>query len=465
VAAMRRQPLSLRARISLALALLLLAGMFGLYVTAFSYGKTVADRLYDRLLASSARSTADTLTETPIGIEVDIPYSAFELLTAASDDRIFYRVFTTADRTITGYRDLPRAPRAAAAGSGSYREDARFFTVPYRGEPVRFVLIGRTILNHSGAAGAQTVWVQIGQTRRAHSALARELVLRSLAPVALMTLIAMLLVWFGIGQSLKPLRNISDELAMRTSADLDPIQTPVPAEVDLLVTALNGFMMRLGANMATLRDFVGETAHQLRTPLAALRAQAQVADRSSLADLGRALDIVERNAARLTRLITQMLTDATVSHRLETARSEPFDLIEVTREAVHEGTAFKPDIRCRLEVELNQAPLMGDPLMLAEAIRNIFDNAGIHGGGAITVVVRRAEGCYELDIADRGSGIPVALHARVFERFVRGDGQSPGAGLGLAIAQRAVYRHGGGITLLDRPGGGLIVRITLPVMV
>lgn len=440
--------------------LLFLIGMLVLYIAAFAYGRTTADRFYDRLLAGAARSIAETLVETDAGFDVDIPYSAFELLNAAPDDRVFYRIYDSTGATVTGYPDLPISPLKENGALEGYRSDASFFTASYRGDPVRFVVVGR--LSAIGTP-VRTVWVQVGQTRRANQALAKDLVVRSLLPIASMTVMAICVVWFGLGRTLRPLRRIGEELTARSPKDLAPIDAPVPAEVKDMVMALNGFMARLDGNIETLKEFVSQAAHQLRTPLAAIQAQAQVANRESAEELGQSLDAVERNAAKLTRMINQMLSDATMSHRLDMPFTTSLDLIEIIHEVVHEATAFQESVVCTFDTSMDAAPLNGDPLMLAEGFRNVIDNAVRHGGGVIDITLTLETSSYVIEVADRGVGIDDGDKPEAFKRFVRGRTQVNGAGLGLAIARRAIERHGGSIALLDRKEGGLVVRFLLPL--
>jgi two-component system sensor histidine kinase TctE len=437
-------------------------GVATLYVSAFAYGQTVADRFYDRLLAGSAESIAERLVEGPWGIEVDIPYAAFDLLNAAPDDKIFYRVFDEHGRTITGYSDLPRDPKLIQRPTNPYRADPTFFTADYRSEKVRFVTMRRPSPSLGGRSSSDILWVQIGQTRGAHEALVEDLVARALAPILLMSIAAMLLTWFGLGRALRPLQRIGDELAGRGPEDLAPIASPVPAEVAGLVTALDAFMARLRASVDALGDFVAHAAHQLRTPLAAIRAQAQVADPENPEDAQRSLVAIERNAVKLSRLVNQMLSEATMAHRADLFRPVPFDLLDTLREAVQDVTAPPDDTVCRVETEVQEAPVCGDALMIGEAFRNVLHNAARHGGGEIAACLRRDGTLYVVEVADRGPGIEESRKHLVFDRFASGSMRSGGAGLGLTIARLAIERHGGTIGLHDRPGGGLIVRIALP---
>lgn len=441
---------------------LFLGGAIILYFAAFAYGWTAADRSYDRLLAGSALSIAETLSAAEGRIDVDIPYASLDMLSAAPEDRIFYRVFGPGDETVTGYPDLPPFPGAAKRPSEAAPATARFFDAPYRGEAVRFALLER-IIAEPGLSGS--VWVQVGQTRRAREALAQELVLRVVAPIALLLLLALGLIWFGIGTALRPLERIGQELAGRTPSDLDPVAAPVPVEAAPLVDAINGFMRRLSANIDTLRAFVGDAAHQMRTPLAALRAQAQVAADDDPEQLRRSLDAIDRNAAKLSRLLNQMLSDATVMHRSDIRRFEAFDLIALIHEAMHDAVPAAARSLVRFQTGLDAAPLEGDPLILSEALKNLIDNALQHGRGmehGLTIALAADATDYGLTVCDHGPGIAPADRARLFERFARGSSARGGAGLGLAIVRRAVESHGGSIVLSDREGGGLCVRLALP---
>ncbi len=464
---MLAEPLSLRARLAGTMALLFLCATLALYLGARSYGRTAADRSYDRLLAGSALSIAETLSISGREVRVDVPYAALDMLAAAPDDRVFYRVFGPGVRTITGYDDLPsmHADTVPGATSSGVPEPVRFFDAPYGGERVRFALLGRQIAE-PGVAGR--IWVQVGQTRRAREALADELVLGALAPIGLMTVLALALVWFVIGRALRPLARISRDLGERLPSDLQPLSGPAPAEIVPLVEAINVFMRRLAANIDTLRAFIADAAHQMRTPLAALRAQAQMAlVEDDPAALRRSLGAVERNAARLTRLLNQLLSDATVMHRSDLRRFERFDLLHVLRQTLREAVPLAGDgVEVRFDTALDEAPCNGDPVMVGEAVKNLIDNALRHGSaataGPIEISLATEPLAYVIGVADRGPGIAAAVRARVFERFSRGEQSTAGAGLGLAIVRQVTDSHGGSTQLLERAGGGLQVQLRLP---
>lgn len=443
------------------MSLLFMAGMVALYIAAQSYGRGAADRSFDRLLAGSAISIAETLSATGEGILVDIPYAALEMLSAAPDDRVFYRVTGPDDRTLTGYGDLPDPPPPQPLAPND-ADGFRFFDAQYRGEAVRFVTVSREI-----ALSGSTGWVrvQVGQTRRARETVARETVLSALVPIGAMTVLALGMVWFGISGALRPLLEIGGELSRRAPSDLHPIDTVVPMEVRPLVASINGFMMRLSGNIDTLKAFIADAAHQLRTPLTAMLAQASAAGGDSPAELRRTLDAIQRNGAKLSHLLNQLLSDATVMYRADVRRFEPVDLVEVVQEAIRESVLLFDTSDIRLKTSLQNAPCVGDRLILVEAIKNLINNSLRHGAseqGRVDLELARHEAGYCLTVSDRGPSIPVAERERVFERFARGGSDTVGAGIGLAIVRQAIVSHRGTIKLADREGGGLNVVVCLP---
>jgi two-component system sensor histidine kinase TctE len=221
---------------------------------------------------------------------------------------------------------------------------------------------------------------------------------------------------------------------------------------------------------------MADAAHQMRTPLAALRAQAQLAlDEDDPAEQRRSLATIERNASHMSRLLNQLLSDASAIHRAHLQQFETVDLAELLHQALYESipqSGPRPDVR----LAATQGPVLvrGDALLLREAIKNLIDNALKHGqprpgreGGPLQIALTVAEGegasSAVLTVADHGPGIAPADAQTVFERFARGhDAAAGGAGLGLAIVKRIVDSHGGRIDLSNRVGGGLIVTLSLP---
>ena len=201
-----------------------------------------------------------------------------------------------------------------------------------------------------------------------------------------------------------------------------------------MVAALNRFMERLSSSNETLRAFMAEAAHQMRTPLAALRAQAQLAlDDDDPEDMRRSLQAIERNATHMSRLLNQLLSDASVIHRSHLQRFAAVDLAETVHQALHEALPQAgPAPRVQLAMTAEPALVHGDALLLREAIKNLVDNALKYGGDGDLQIALTVEGEQAvLTIADHGAGIAPADAERVFERFARGEG-APSGGAGWA---------------------------------
>ena len=452
-------PSSLRRTLMVYLGVLLSVFAVALLFAAREYGQRAANRSYDHLLVSSALSIADSVALVEGQWQVDLPYASLDLLAMAPEDRVFYRVADSRGALITGYADLPRPPRGNAAPPGA----PQLFDAPYSGERVRFVVVARN-LSSSSAQGE--VQVQVGQTRRAREALAQDMVNRALLAISVLSLLSLALVGWGVHRAFRPLVRVERELSRREPSDLRPLSAHVPREMDQMVAALNRFMGRLSSSNETLRSFMAEAAHQMRTPLAALRAQAQLAlDDEDPDDMRRSLQAIERNASHMSRLLNQLLSDASVIHRSTLQRYAPVDLAETVHQALHEAVPQVEPVP-RVQLLMGAAPVwvQGDALLLREAIKNLVDNAIKYSAAApLQVALTTDDRNAVLTIADRGPGIAAADAERVFERFARGEAAAAGgAGLGLAIVKRVVDAHAGHIDLSNRPGGGLVATIVLP---
>ena len=455
------RPRSLRATLLGQMGGLFLAGMVALYWAASTYASLAADRSFDRLLAGSALSIAESLTVTREGVRVDIPYSALDMLAAAPEDRVFYRVVAPDGRTVTGYDDLPAFETASSTRTGG-SADERYFDADYGGEAVRFVVLGRESGN---LAQKGWTWVQLGQTRNARSALSRELLIQALIPIVLMTVIALGVIWFSVGRALRPLNDVRTAMAARDPSDLSPLQTDVPDEVRPLVDGMNDFMGRLEGNIRLLQNFIANTAHQLRTPLSALIVQLRMVETGTSEDRKHGLAVANRSAKKLGRLIDQLLSDALIGHRSSQRRIEQFDLKTMIAAAVRDTVSALEDHDVRFVCSLGRALFIGDRVVLEEAVKNVLHNALTHGHSdddGVEIALEKLPTLYRISVSDYGGGIAPDLLPSLFDRFKRGNGTSTGAGLGLSIARQAVEQHAGTIAIAVRSGGGTCVTLDLP---
>ncbi len=461
---MQHGRISVRRRLLATLLALFAAALAALYLLVRGYAHQTADTTYDQLLRASVLSIADSLQLVQGEWRMDMPYASLALLEQAPRDRVFYRVVATGGELVSGYADLPSPPARADAGPA---DTPRLYDARYQDEPVRVAWMERKI---AGPRDAETAVIQVAQTREARNALAAGILWQGTLALIGFAAAALALAYWGLQRSLSPIQRIERELAARNASDLHPIAAPVPEELDTLVHALDGFMARLSENLDTLRLFIAEAAHQLRTPLAALHAQMEVAlDEEDPAEQRRSLLAVLRNAEKLSRLVNQLLSDASVIHRSNVRQFQPVDLAELLRQAVHDTVPQadpQPDVRLHLPASGHPAVVAGDSLMLREAFKNLIDNALRHGAtddGHIDVRLERQDREWRISVSDQGPGIPPALANAAFERFVRGPNpRSPGAGLGLSIIKRVVDIHQGRLALSNRVNGGLEAAITLP---
>jgi two-component system sensor histidine kinase TctE len=454
---MAAKSFSIRRRIvALALALLLAAAVV-LIVFIRDYAERAADRAFDRLLAASALTIAGAVQVEDDNVIVELPFASFGMFSGR--DRVFYAVESPGGGAVTGYEDLSgMLPEMTSAGP-------EFTDTIYRGELVRVASVGR--LTSSGG-DADWVTIHVAETQTEREALASEILSNAIVPVVALTLLAIALVWFGIGRMFAPLYQLEQELRGRAPDDLSPVDVPVPVEVSHLVSGLNAFMARLGSAMERVTGLVAEAAHEVRTPLASLRAQAEVAmDEQDPVALRARVGRIHQGAVQASQLVSQLLMEATISHRLENQETDTTAFGLVVDEV---RQRLDPDQAGRLVVDLPEAvagaQIRGDRVALREMVRNVVDNALVYSTGRVEIGGQLTDGMVTFEVSDRGPGIADGEKPLVLERFKRGTGSTAtaGSGLGLSIVKRVVEAHRGALRLKDRAGGGLVVEIDLPTV-
>lgn len=422
----------------------------------------MANALADRVLAGSALVIAERASLDDQGlIAIDIPYGALEMLSSAAQDRVFYRVDGPPGRLVTGYDDLPVAPARPGA-------EPAFADSQFRGAPVRVASLAR-----AASTGIDEVpfVVTVAETTNARDALTRAILMRSALRLALMIGGAALIVWIAVSVSLRPLYRLGEEIAARSPGDLSPITTPVPTEIAGLVATVNGFMHRLGAALEAMRNFTGNAAHQLRTPLAVVRTQLALAARApSLPEAQAAAGKGDAGVAHAERILAQLLLLARVDAG-GGGELQRLDLTALARDLTADHIPQAAEAGIDLGFEGDEPVFVrAEPLLLGEALTNLLSNALNHAGPAVevTIRVRRAGAQALLEVEDNGPGIPAAQRHAVIGRFNRAaSGDSvparPGLGLGLSVVDEIARLFGGRLELVEAAAGqGLLARITLP---
>lgn len=315
----------------------------------------------------------------------------------------------------------------------------------------------------------RTLQVQIAQPQQVRAAHLQGALRRMLTAFALLVLLAGVLIRWILIESFRPLRDTTASVRSRSEHDLRPVDDArAPREVRPLVDAINRLLQRVGKSLEAERRFTADAAHELRTPLAATRANAQVllGARNPEERERTARDLLA-SVDRSTRLVDQLLALARADRPFEPARLRDVDLATLAREQIEAHLDDARQCGVVLAGKLDAAVLRGDPALLAVMLRNLIDNALRYtpAPGAVHVSTALRDGAAEITVEDSGPGIPPAQRQRVFERFTRLPGSAAtGSGLGLSIVQRIVELHGGEVTIESGAGGaGTCVRVRFPV--
>jgi two-component system, OmpR family, sensor histidine kinase QseC len=365
---------------------------------------------------------------------------------------VVYQIATRANELLYHSPGAPEVPLATGGGPGYSNA----------------VLEGRAWRVYSRSSEATPLLIHMAEPLEHRDALLS----RTLRAVALPLLFALALLTALIvvvtERAFRPVRRIAADLAGRSADDLSAVNTAaMPIETHALGVALNGLLARQAEALARERRFTADAAHELRTPLAALRAQAQVAARTTTAaETRRALEKLQANIDRTTHLMSQLLALARLEPGTSMSAGQETQAKLVVDLALDDLAQAARDKRVDVSVCGCQLPLPGSPELLYLLIRNLLENAIRHVSerGRVALEVTARGQCAVLSVRDDGPGIPDAERTRAFERFYRIPGSAAGgSGLGLSIVARVVELLAGDIELAAPPSGsGLVVTITLP---
>ena len=321
------------------------------------------------------------------------------------------------------------------------------------------------------------VLVQVAESMGPRSALAREIMRGVILPQFVIVPISILLVWFGLGQGIVPLDELQARIRRRRPDDLSPIdQREAPEEIAPLVDSINGLLGRLENTIHTQKRFIADAAHQLKTPLAGLRMQSELAQREAdPQELRASLRQIGLSVVRTTRLVNQLLTLARTENQGLTSVGTRLDLRLPVRDALQEIAPLAIGKGLELEFDAPPQPLWvcGNALLLQELTKNLIDNAIAYtprdGSVAVRLRAQPQDWRIELAVEDTGIGITPSERELVLQPFYRvlGTGQD-GSGLGLSIVQEIARQHGAELELADNPASrdaarpGLCVRLSFP---
>lgn len=454
------QSISIRRRLLLQLLFvaILLSGL--LYLSVRTVADSAVERTQDSILGAATIAIAEELRGGEEGVAVDIPYTAFSMLGSIGQDRVFYRI-TIGDETVTGYDELALPTEPLNGLTPLFYDDA------YRGLLVRAAAVERSVLVNGKALPVRVI---VAQTRTS-----QQTIVASLAERAALLGIGFFVIAVGLSLLtarlvVKPVSSLVEAVGRRGPQDLRPVQRPVPRELVPLVTALNGFMSRLSVALSRTETFIAEAAHHIRTPLATLRAQAEIAlrqteneeARQTIRSMIRSVDTSARSAG-------QMLEHAAVVFRSDQRSDEQIDLSLLVEDITesYEPSAEMKGVRLVCLPHAHDITVDADRILLEAALRNLIDNAIKYTpkDGLIEVSVISAEGFARLEVKDSGRGLFGAQAAQLTGRFQRGANVEDvvGSGLGLTIVKEVARSLNGRFEIVEREEGGTCAALYVPL--
>lgn len=422
----------------------------------------IANRPYDRDLGELARHIAQRIVlqaEAPreIRLPPGLTSTVADVLRGEEGGAIYYQVLGLRGELVAGDRVLP-VPVGVPVEPGAlkFRDDV------VQDESVRVAYLWVT-LPREGAE--QPPLVQVAETLDRRSRLATEIIKGVILPQFVILPVAVVLVWLALGRGLAPLNALQQRIRQREAHDLSPIEErEAPEEVTPLVRAINDLLARLDHSIGAQKHFLADAAHQLKTPLAGLRTQAELAQREidaggNAQSVKRSLQQIALSSQRAAHMVNQLLAMARAEDREQALRQQRFNLAQLAVETVEDFVPKAIEKRIDLGYEgpapAEGVPMMrGQPVLVRELIRNLVDNALQYTPAGGTVTVRVLADPFGqvavLQVEDTGPGIPEGERELVFQPFYRALGTNvDGSGLGLAIVREIAAQHGAALTVED----------------
>lgn len=411
---------------------------------------------YDDALLDVAHSVANRLVFKSSVLTVDMPPAARAILKHGDKDSTYYQIIGADGSIISGDAYIPALPQDEEVGP-----EPVFYDSSIEGLPVRCGAIEVPLQNN------KRIIIKVAETIKGRMQLTQSIFLGVLIPQVVLIGLAALAVWVGVSRGLRPLGKLREAVERRNPGDLRPLSVNVAKEVKPLVISINGLLERLQEDRDAQKRFLSNAAHQLRTPLAGLKTQTELALRQKDQEqIQESLRHINTSAKRATRLAQQLLALARVEPAVfKNVAREALDLNTVAKDACNEivGQAMAKKIDLGFEGASGPVIVNGDRASLYEMVFNLLENAVLYTqkGGQVTIRVCDTAGGACLCVEDNGPGIPAAERDLVFERFYRVLGNKvSGSGLGLAIVREIAEAHEAEIFLNDGPNAvGTIIEI------
>lgn len=428
-------------------------------ILAFRVALIYAEKAIDQSLTQSVRALARQVKPLGSGLLVDFPKAAQAVLEQDPKDRLAYMVSSPPGSFLLGNGKLPGPPNELLIVD----DVPTLYEIALDGKPMR---VASMELSFGDGPEVQRMRVQVAKSLAVQEAIASELVRDVLSPLLVLGAVLSFLMYAGIRRGLAPLERLEAQLANRNAASLSPIElTQAPQEVHSLAHALNQLLATVRRSLTQEKRFLNDAAHQLRTPLAGLISQTELALRETEPQaLHERLQKVHVGAQRSAHLVHQLLSLARTETEVTLHR---VDIAALAREVAREWTpkAVAAGIDLGFEGE-DHLQVSGDKLLLREALNNLIDNALRYcpRNSSVTLRVRSPSNqvCW-VEVEDTGSGVKESNLPKLFERFWRASELPGGCGLGLAIVAEIAQRHAGSAHAIPTYPYGLTIRLELPL--
>ena len=419
--------------------------------------QNIAGKPFDRALEFNVQALAKLLVVKNNQVLFNLTAPAREILRADDTDLIYYQVLGTRGEILGGEPDMPVPPDddQTIYGEVRLREDV------ISGEDVRVAYTWIKVDLKGTTSGTLPVLVQVAETLEKRKTLATEIVKGTMVPQYVTLPLAVLLVWLALVRGIKPLAQLEKRIRARKPDDMSPLdESGVPDEVVPLVDSVNDLLSRLKVSLSTQKRFLADAAHQLKTPLAGLRMQADLAQRETDAEqLKNSLKHIGQASIRATHTVNQLLALARAETAGRALARQTVDLVKIASNSMADSVPRALEKRIDLGYDGPAAgekatSLQGNPTLLGELMRNLLDNAinytPAHGQVTLRLLVDPFSGILVLIVEDSGPGIPESERELVFQPFYRALGTNvDGSGLGLAIVLEIANQHDATVSIED----------------
>ena len=448
---------SIRRRLSALLTIV--AGIIAIFLFFLiqSVARQIAQSSQDNILLASAISIIDSSRFNKGEFSIDLPYSSLSMLDTVTDERVFYSIKLD-DQFLSGYKLLPQADVFKS-------NNIAYLSSHFLDQDIRIVTVKRLFSINNQPV---TLEVSVAQTLNGLTKTLASTRRVSLIVGVTFFLIAAILSFMLARSAVNPLARLTKSISKRGPKDLRPVAAPVPAEMVPLVSSLNTLMHRLEKSLTRSEDFITEAAHRVRTPLTVVRTQAEITlrqidkprNRKNLKEIIRAIDESSRAAG-------QLLDHAMVTFRADNLALEKVNICQLINDTVDRLSPLADLRDISLEVELlHQASVLGDPILLQNALYNIIDNAIKYSpiDSKVVTTISSINEKIQISVNDTGPGFNSDEPSKLIERFHRGENVEGiiGSGLGLTIVHEVVEAHKGHLEIKNLVGGGACVSFLLP---